>query len=270
MLRIIIYFFDKYLFMVKSKFARFIDTFVFFSGIFIVSFAWINKYIKMTLLSFFITFVISLIVGKIVWNLSTKNSNKKSLKMQELKFAENCIDYLSLHPANGLCFFNKLIDDSQIVDNYLVCNNTIHYFDYSSDQTTTNTLVKLTNKLKNGEKAFLYSSKLSEKCTKLINQTSVVWVQDYDCFLLMKEKNLYPITQQINEKVKKQKIKQALLNSFTRKKAKPYFLYGLLLLFSSFVMPYSLLYCIVGSVSIAFALICILARNNQIINKNLS
>lgn len=253
--------------MIKSKFARIIDTTLFVVGVSIIAFAWINKYLKATFWSLLITAGLSFVMAKIIWNISTKKINKKNLKTQELKFAQNCIDFLALNPSQTLGFFNKIIDNSCINGEFLVCQNSIYYFDYSSDQTSTQTLAKIQNKL-NGccSKAYLYSSKLSEKCAKLIGQTKIVWVQDYDCYLLMKEKNIFPITEQKSEQLQKHKFKQTLFAALARKKAKPYFFYGVLLLLTSFIMPYSLLYCIVGTLSIVMALVCLIVRNNPKIN----
>lgn len=257
--------------MIKTKFARIIDTTLFVVGFSIICFAWINKYIKISFLSLFITAIISFIIAKTIWDLSTKKFNKKNLKTQELKFAQNCIDYLTLNPNQTLSFFKTIIDNSAIKGKFLLSPNAIHYFDYCSDQTSTQTLCALQNKIDlTHTKAYLYSSKLSEKCAKLITQTNVVWVKDYDCYLLMKEKQRFPITQQKSEQLQKHKFKQAFLQALARKKAKTYFFYGALLLLTSFIMPYSLLYCIVGTISIVMALICLLVKNNQQINGTLS
>lgn len=257
--------------MLKSKFARICDTFVFVLGFGIICFAWLNKYIKNIIYCLIISTIICLIVAKIAWNISTKKFNRKNLKTLELKFAQNCIDFLALNPNLTLNFFSKIIDDSHIFEDFLVSNNTLHYFDYSSDQTSVQTLAKINSKLNNNiTKAYLYSSKLSEKCAKLLTQTNIVWVQDYDCYLIMKEKQIFPITEQKNEKIQRHKLKQTLLSFIARKKAKPYFFYGILLLLSSFVMPYSLLYCIVGTLSVVLSLICLIVKNNQEINGSLS
>lgn len=254
--------------MIKSKFARFCDMFLFVTGFGIVCFAWINKYIKRNFWSLFITALICLFMAKIIWNVTTKKINKKNLKTQELKFAQNCIDFLALNPQMATDFFKKIFENATAENNYLIVGDTLHYFDYSSDQTTLSTLAFLNAKTSK-YKVYLYSSALSEKCKNLICQTKIIYVCDYDCYLLMKEKNIFPISQQKNENLQKNKLKQSIYQMFARKKAKPYFLYGILLLFSSFFMPYSLLYCIIGSVSVIFALVCIIFRNNPQFN-NLS
>ncbi len=251
--------------MVKSNFARFCDTFLFVFGFGIICFAWINKYIKKSFWSLFITALICIVIAKLIWNISTKNTNRKNLKTQELKFAQNCIDFLALNPKKNLEFFAQIFDNAKVENNFLIVNNTIHYFDYSSDQTTLSTLAFLNEKA-NSYKVYLYSSALSEKCKSLLCQTKIVWISDYECYLLMKEKNIFPISQQKNENLRKRKFKQNIYQMFTRKKAKPYFLYGILLLASSFIMPYSLLYCITGTISVMFALLCIIFRNNPKFN----
>lgn len=254
--------------MIKSKFARFCDTLLFVLGFGIICFAWINKYIKTSFWSLFITALICIFIAKVIWNITTKKINKKNLKTQELKFAQNCIDYLALNPQKTIDFFQNIFENSKVEHNYLIVEDTLHYFDYSCDQTSLSTLAFLNEKTRD-YKVYLYSSSLSEKCKNFICQTQIVYVSDYDCYLLMKEKNIFPISQQKNENLQKNKIKQNIYQMFARKKAKPYFLYGILLLASSFIMPYSLLYCITGTISVVFALVCIILRNNLKFN-NLS
>lgn len=251
----------------KTKFARFCDTAVFVIGTSLIVFAWVNKYVKLTLWSALITAVFSFILAKIIWNTSTLKHNKAALKNQELKFAQNCINSFALSPKKTLDFFNKLIDNSAIKHNYLVAPDAIYFFDYSSEETTLKTIVELNDLAKQYSKCYLYSSNISEKSKQLLSQTSIIWINDYDCYLQMKEKNLFPISEQKSDEMQKGKLKQTFALMLERKKAKPYFLYGVLLLATSFIMPYSLLYCITGTISIIFSLLCIICKN---INKQLS
>ena len=86
----------------------------------------------------------------------------------------------------------------------------------------------------------------------------------------MKENNIYPITEQKSAKINKNRLKTAIKQSICKKKAKPYFLYGVLLLATSFIMPYSFLYCFIGSVSVIMALVCLLVKNQEEAPKPLS
>lgn len=254
--------------MEKSQFARFCDTVLFVLGIGIISFAWLNKYVKNTFVSLLITCLMSLVIGQLIWRIFTLNNNRKKLRSQELKFAQNCIDWLSLNPEKCLDFFAKLFENCKIEDGYIIYQNSIHYFDYSNDETTIKTIAKLNKLSENYDKIYLYSSKLSSKASKLIVQTNICHIIDYDCYLFMKEKNMFPISENRNQKIQKRKIKQTFLSLIERKKAKPYFLYGTLLLFSSFFMPYSFLYCAIGTLSIILALVCVVVRNTP--KQNLS
>lgn len=250
--------------MLKSKFAQLLDMIFFILGFSLISFAWINKYIKITWLSLVIIGLLSFVLAKIIWNMSVKKYNKKNLKNAELKYAQNCIDYLSLNPDKALPLFKQILDGSVKNGNFLVKNNNLYYFDYTSEQTVTSTLSKIKNKLKQTKttKCYLFTSALSPKTSKLLDSEIVV-VSDYDAYLLMKEKNIFPIPKQKSAKIKKARLKTALFNTISKKKAKPYFFYGALLIFTSFMLPYSVLYCVVGSVSIVLGLICLCVKNNQ-------
>lgn len=250
--------------MLKSKFAQLIDMTLFILGFSLISFAWLNKYIKITWLSLVIIGLLSIIIAKCIWNMSIKKYNKKNLKNAELKYAQNCIDYLCLNPAAALPLFKQIISGSVKNGNFLVKNNNLYYFDYQSEQTTIATLSKIKNKLKQTKKTkcYLFTSAISPKSEKLLD-ADIIIVHDYDAYLLMKEKNVFPITQQKAAKIKKERLKNAIKSAISKKKAKPYFFYGALLIFTSFILPYSMLYCIVGSISITLGLICLCIKNNK-------
>ena len=247
--------------MIKTKFARFCDITVFVVGTSLIVFAWVNKYIKLTIWSALITGIFSFILAKVLWSTSTSKQNKLALKNQEIKFAQNCINSFALNPQQTLHFFNKLIENSRIVNNHICANNAIYFFDYSSEETQLKTIIEINQASAEYDNCYLYSSSISEKCKQLIGQTKIIWINDYDCYLQMKEKNMFPISEQKNNEIQRGKLKQTFALFLERKKAKPYFIYGVLLLATSFIMPYSLLYCITGTVSIVFALLCIIVKN---------
>lgn len=68
--------------------------------------------------------------------------------------------------------------------------------------------------------------------------------------------NIYPNIVDINEKTTKIRFKDIANNIFLVNKAKSYFLCGLVLIFSSIILPYHFYYIIFGSMLMLFAIIC--------------
>lgn len=68
--------------------------------------------------------------------------------------------------------------------------------------------------------------------------------------------NIFPNSSNLNTKKEKIKLKILLKNFFVPRKAKSYFLCGLVLIFSSIILPFHTYYLIFGSVLIIFSIIC--------------
>ncbi len=252
--------------MVKTRFAQAIDTTLFVVGASFVVYAWVNKYVKLSWVSIIITGIVSFVAAKIIWSLCTKKYNKRNLKTQELKFAQNCIDYLALNPSCCQPLFLKIIQNSKKLGNFLIEGKDLYYFDYSSETTNLATITKIYNKLKSAkcQTCFLFTSSISPKAKSAIDSyQKIEWVADYDAYLMMKDKNTFPITEQKNAKLERKKWKNAIKMAFERKKAKSYLGYGILLLAISFILPYTILYCVVGTIFVLFALLCLILKNNK-------
>lgn len=257
--------------MVKSKFAQFIDMILFIIGFSLISFAWINKYIKITWLSFIIVSLFSFIIAKLIWSKNTKKYNRAKLKNAELQYGEACINHLALHPDQTIPLFKKIITESVKNGNFLCKNDNLYYFDYSSEKTTTEVITKILNKLKHTkkQKCYLFTSALTDKASKLLPQ-NIILVSDYDAYLLMKERQIFPIDKSESAKIKKHRIKNAIFSAISKKKAKPYLFYGTLLILTSFIMPYSKFYIVIGTLLIVLALVCLCVKNKESNKLNLS
>ena len=94
---------------------------------------------------------------------------------------------------------------------------------------------------------------LTNKSYKIINKTKLF-------NLYFKPKNIYPNSSNINGKVLKTNWQTILKNFFLPHKAKSYFICGLVLIFSSIILPFKTYYIIFGSILLMFALICKLKK----------
>ena len=81
-------------------------------------------------------------------------------------------------------------------------------------------------------------------------------VDKKNLFAIVNKKSINLNTENINLSATKFSWRDFMLNLFKPNKAKSYFLCGLVLLFSSIILPYNYYYIIVGSMLMLFALIC--------------
>lgn len=88
-----------------------------------------------------------------------------------------------------------------------------------------------------------------DKDIHLISKSSLY--KDY-----FKKHNIYPSNININNKVQKVGFKDILKNMFRKERSRSYFFCGLILLFSSLILPYFKYYIIMGSLLMTFAVIC--------------
>ncbi|MBQ9795450.1 MAG: hypothetical protein IJW36_00615 [Clostridia bacterium] len=76
----------------------------------------------------------------------------------------------------------------------------------------------------------------------------------YDEFFF--KHSIYPDTKILNTKTERKKMKEILKNFFIPVRAKSYFLCGLILIFSSIILPYHTYYLIFGSTLLILSIIC--------------
>ena len=68
--------------------------------------------------------------------------------------------------------------------------------------------------------------------------------------------NTFPDRTNLNTKKERKKLKEIVVNFFIPNKAKSYFLCGLILIFSSLILPYHYYYLIFGTTLLLFSIIC--------------
>jgi len=99
-----------------------------------------------------------------------------------------------------------------------------------------------------------YDAKIN---TEIFENISIEFINKkklYEEYFL--KQNIYPNTPKMNTQNKKIPLKNLLLGFFSRSKAKSYFLFGLILIFSSIILPFHRYYLIFGSVLLIFSIIC--------------
>jgi len=92
--------------------------------------------------------------------------------------------------------------------------------------------------------------------TDIFTNKKIEIINKSTLYNLFKLAEIYPEAKNLNLKSNKIHLKDIILSMFTPRKAKSYFLCGLVLIFSSIILPYHVYYVVVGSMLMLFSVIC--------------
>ena len=104
--------------------------------------------------------------------------------------------------------------------------------------------------------AFSLTSLQFHKFSKIFKDKDINFINKSELFAILKNANIQLDDSNINSTVNKIKFKDILQGIFTPNKARGYFLCGLVLIFSSIILPYHVYYVVVGSMLMLFSVIC--------------
>jgi len=258
--------YGKQLNMSKFKIVNLFDKIFITIAIFLVSFAWVNFYIR----SLWVTFVFSLIftfacVFVLYYFLNKKNA-KKELNLKEKDNINKNYYIFRLTPhCERLKLLKKVLEkfySCELKHNILTYEkeNKTHLVILATnlDTLTQNDLLSLLDEFLDvktdvidivcNENKTINTDIFTNKKIEIINKSTL-----YNLFKLAE---IYPEAKNLNLKSNKIHLKDIILSMFTPRKAKSYFLCGLVLIFSSIILPYNVYYIIVGSMLLLFSVIC--------------
>lgn len=253
--------------MSRFKLINLIDKLFVSVAIFLIIYAWINFYIR----DLWTTFILSLffsfsIVFLLYFFLNKKKDKTMKTLAKEKDIEENFLafrlssisekmklinnllktKYLTILRKTSLCYIkdNKkiLVIFASYIDN-LTQNEMINLLDLHSKED-----IDGFNIICNQQKGVLSTDIYLNKTIMITTKKKL--------FELCCEANIYPNKSIINFKTNKLSIKHILQSMFEQKKSKAYFLYGLLLIFSSLILPFHAYYIVFGSMLLLFSIIC--------------
>lgn len=236
-------------------------------AVFLIVYAWINFFVR----NLWTTFVLSLIFTSALIFLLFYFSNKKQEKKSNQKNKEKEVNekFLTFRLMNKKQQLNLLCE---IINKDTICTQKKDYLTFCKEGKKHQLVVashieklnqfELENLLQDLEKdtqilIVICNEILNNLNTKILNNLEIKFVMknelfnDYFC-----KQNIYPDCS--NLKVEKSKIKfvDLIKNFFIPNKAKSYFFCGLVLIFSSIILPFHVYYLIFGSVLLVFSIIC--------------
>ena len=251
--------------MSKFKFVNIVDTVFISFAVFFIIFAWIQFFLKNFMLSLVLSIFLSVGLMLTIRHFKSKkytsyqlDINKKynltsfKLAIQTMPTIKLATIIKNLLPAKYMAKINK--GDITFIKNDTK-NIFIFYYSNELNEPTLLNIIK-THKAQN---LTIFCSCYSHDVKAVANafkNMQINLVNLEELFEIFNKNNINLDTSHIDLNKHKVTIKEILKNSISRNKSKPYFISGLVLLFTSLIIPYRLYYVIFSSILFSLSLIC--------------
>lgn len=251
--------------MSKFKIVNLIDKIFVTISLFLLVFAWINFYMRSLWTSFILATIISIALINIIYFFI----NKKQTKINNIKVNNEKIDNMFLafklsskeeklnllnkiYSVNfltkikkGVLFYEKDNKQHQII--------LATHFDKVDQRTLLNLLDENATNADCYDvicvsSEYINSNIYANKSINIINKEKL--------YKLFVETGVFPNIDILTKNISKPKFKDILRKFFVPEKSKSYFFCGLILIFSSIILPYHYYYIVFGSVLLLFSIIC--------------
>ena len=260
--------FCNHLYMSKFKIVNLFDKIFVSVSIFLIIYAWLNFYIR----NLFSTFILSLIFSSAIIFVLYYFLNKKQerVKLNKKSTDEMNKSFLSfrltpkkekldlLYQIFSREYETKL--DNGILSYVKDDKKHIVLIATHIDRINENELINLVDEFVNLD--FDVIDIICQDVSQNINSNIFI---DKKIVFLTKEKlytdyfskySIFPDDSKIDTSITKLKFRDILKNFFLPEKARSYFFCGLILIFSSIILPYHIYYILFGSTLLIFAIVC--------------
>lgn len=251
--------------MSKFKFINILD-FIFISiGILLIFFAWINFFIRNIFLSFLFSVFLSAVTIFFVIYFKNRKINKSNLKTNEqLSIAKFKFAIQSSSSAKLVSILKQLVPKNCITkvklgNIFFTENGKERVFIPFYSQDLNDTLLLNLIKNINISNITIFCSNYTKEAkyiSSIFNNKTITLVSLDDLYSLTSQKKIKVDTENIDLTKPKVSIKEILKNSIRKDKAKGYFISGLVLLFTSLIIPYKIYYVIFSSILILLSILC--------------
>jgi len=253
--------------MSRFKFFNLIDIIVISLIIFLITFAIIQYLIVNLVLSLILSIILSVAILMVAKIMITKKQKKKiALGEDKVNTEIYNINFKTYSDVKKLSFVKNFIDKSyspKIVGKHIdfVKDNEKHMMivETNEEKITENFLYNLLKTYLTKTQNLIivcnnYDDAAKETCNSIKN-IKIKFINKYDFYLKCKENNL-KIIENIKIIKNKLKIKEIFKNFFNVSHFKGFFVGGLIMLLTSFIVPFRIYYLIFGIILLIFSLIC--------------
>lgn len=253
--------------MSKFKVINLIDKVFISSSIFLVIYAWINFFIRDLWTTFILSLIFSFACVFLLFFIINKRNEKKSHTKEYYKDVEEkflCFNLMS--KSEKLDLLKSIISSGceckKLTDSLLTTHGsktTQIFIATNLGKLTQNHLINIiSNRRQNVDIVKIVCEEFDQNLnTKILTNLEIEIINKkklYDEYFLAK--NTFPNCANLNRKNDRKKLKDVLKNFIVPQKAKSYFCCGLILIFSSIILPYHNYYLIFGSSLLILSIIC--------------
>lgn len=252
--------------MSKYKIINLFDKLFITCAVFLVVYAWINFFLRDLMTTFVLSLLFSFAIVYLIFFLFNKNQTKKANQKKYLTDIDQYfLAFRLMSKSNQLHLINTII---KIEQNTRILNDGIIY---KKDNKTIMILIATAyekisqfdfiNLIQGKEKFDVikiicndYDSSIN---TQILTNTNIEFITKKKLFdEYFFKHSIYPKIDILNTKKSHPKMKEILKNFIAPNKAKSYFLCGLILIFSSIILPYHYYYLIFGSALMILSVLC--------------
>ncbi len=253
--------------MSKFRIINLIDKLFISVCVFLVIYAWINFYIRDLWSTFIFSLVFSFAVLFILFYMLGKRQEKISTSKKENdKFNKTILAFRLTPKKEKYALIEKIISkgfETKLDNNKLtyIKNNRTHLIIISThqDKLLESDIISIIDEYytKNIDAIDIVCNEYLGNKTKFLKSLDINIINKKTLYNDYFSKfDTYPNLEILDENINKLKLKDIAKNMFQPSKAKSYFLCGLILIFSSIILPYHYYYLIFGSMFMLFSIIC--------------
>ncbi len=260
--------FCNHLYMSKFKIVNLFDKIFVSVSIFLIIYAWLNFYIR----NLFSTFILSLIFSSAIifvlyYFLNKKHERVKLSKKSTDEMNKSFLSFRLTPKKEKLDLLYQIFSreyetklDNGILSYVKDDKKHIVLIATHIDRINENELINLVDEFVNLD--FDVIDIICQDVSQNINSNIFI---DKKIVFLTKEKlytdyfskySIFPDDSKIDTSITKLKFRDILKNFFLPEKARSYFFCGLILIFSSIILPYHIYYILFGSTLLIFAIVC--------------
>lgn len=260
------------------KISRFFDILTTSTLFFMLFFCWIRFYTKNWVLSLFLAIILTFLCVFVIFFWTFKKQKKKTFNKEEQKNAHNCALQLQFSKKNCVfSFFEEILKEKFRIQKketgFLVLDKKIFIApNFSGLNLSFEDFVKIFAEAKDESinELIICSNNFDETTknfTKSIKNLKITLYDMYETyFKLIKPSNKTP-KQVVETNQKKLKFKEIFALSFSRKRTKNYALFGIILILSSFFVPFKIYYLLSGSFLLVLAVLTLILPNIKTFKK---
>lgn len=253
--------------MSRFKIINLFDKVFITAGIFLIIYAWINFFIRNLWATFLLSLIFTFASVYLLFFIATRKNKKALANKNYHKDMEEKFLAFKISPLQEkLKLLNSIISKSH--ETHLTKKNLTFQKDnkkhqviiaYQIEKLSNNDLINLLEQIENNIDVLqIFCNETQPPLnTKILKEVEIEIISKkrlYDEYFL--PHSIYPDSSKLNTEKSTIKLKEILKNFITPSKAKSYFLCGLILIFSSIILPYHYYYLIFGTILLILSIVC--------------